>query len=91
LAPIDLTRFKALSQNVQGKDAVPEAVYNKKFNRHLDVLPDPRTRVPVPQAEDGDETTAYYNVRVAAAQGPSGWVCSLGSITFATLLTPPSA
>ena len=60
VAPMDTGRFKALSQNKQPQSVVPEIVCNKKYNRHLDVLPNPTTRVPL-SAVPGDATSTYIN------------------------------
>eukprot|EP00049_Salpingoeca_infusionum_P018665 m.358235 g.358235 ORF g.358235 m.358235 type:complete len:766 (+) comp18079_c0_seq1:269-2566(+) len=81
LSPLDMGGFKALSQNIQKHECVPEAVRNKKFNRHLDVLPDPRTRVNLPMI-NGDETTTYINANyVRGADGnPKRYICAMGPL-----------
>ena len=37
--------FKAIPIHVEDESCIPEVVRNKKYNRHMDVLPNPRTRV----------------------------------------------
>jgi protein tyrosine phosphatase len=60
IAPKDTERYKALSQNKQPVSAVPAFARNKTFNRHLDVLPNPATRVPL-APYGNDETSTYIN------------------------------
>lgn len=91
IAPVDTDAFKRISQNVQPKEAVPADVCNKKFNRHLDVLPNPRTRVEVPMTQTegvDDPTTAYYNGNYV--HGPDkndrAYICAMGPLP-ATLKT----
>jgi protein tyrosine phosphatase len=87
LAPMDKDVFKKLSQSVQPHEAVPEPVRNKRFNRHLDVLPDPRTRVPLPMLDD-DVATSYINANyIHGPDGSSkGYICAMGPLP-ATLKT----
>lgn len=81
IAPADMAAFKALSQNVQPRDVIPEVVRNKRFNRHMDVLPDPRTRVVLPMI-NGDEATTYVNANyVRGADGKAkSYICAMGPL-----------
>ncbi|EDQ86792.1 uncharacterized protein MONBRDRAFT_38265 [Monosiga brevicollis MX1] len=81
IAPLDTARFKRISQNVQPHSAVPEAVRNKRFNRHMDVLPHPETRVQLPTIGN-DPASAYINANYV--HGPSGsdreYICAMGPL-----------
>ena len=81
LAPLDVKRFKKINQNVQPQECVPEPVRNKRFNRHMDVLPNPETRVPLPEISD-DATSSYINANYI--RGPDGsshaYVCAMGPL-----------
>eukprot|EP00045_Choanoeca_perplexa_P009387 m.90347 g.90347 ORF g.90347 m.90347 type:complete len:689 (+) comp14877_c0_seq2:208-2274(+) len=81
LAPLDTKRFKKLSQNVEKHEAIPEAVRNKRYNRHMDVLPNPATRVQLPVLKE-DVTTSYVNANYV--HGPDGnkkaYICAMGPL-----------
>lgn len=79
IAPCDSQRYKKLPLNKQPHSAVPKEVRNKVHNRHLDVLPNPKTRVPLPEV-NGDATTSYINANfVRGAQGQKNmYICTQG-------------
>ena len=81
VAPLDTQRFKKISQNVQKHEAIPEPVRNKRYNRHMDVLPNPATRVQLPAIND-DVTTSYVNANFI--HGPDGnkqaYICAMGPL-----------
>jgi protein tyrosine phosphatase len=69
LAPLEGFRFSSLDFNVEKEDVVPECVRSKAFNRFMDVLPNPATRVPVAQWR-GAAGSDYYNANyVRGADG----------------------
>eukprot|EP00730_Choanoeca_flexa_P017386 TRINITY_DN8366_c0_g1_i8.p1 TRINITY_DN8366_c0_g1~~TRINITY_DN8366_c0_g1_i8.p1 ORF type:complete len:791 (+),score=208.37 TRINITY_DN8366_c0_g1_i8:215-2587(+) len=80
-APMDTKRFKSISQNVQKHEVIPQEVRNKRYNRHMDVLPNPATRVQLP-AINNDVTTSYVNANYI--HGPDGnskaYICAMGPL-----------
>nr|BAJ52656.1 protein tyrosine phosphatase [Monosiga ovata] len=77
IAPLDVARYKALNQNRCAVEQVPKCVQNKEYNRHLDVLPNPTSRVPLSPIP-GDETSTYINANfVRDCQGNGkGYICT---------------
>lgn len=60
LAPFDNPRYVDLSYNEEAPSAIPECVRSKVFNRFMDVLPNPRTRVKL-SVDQRDPTAEYIN------------------------------
>lgn len=58
LAPLDLTVYDKLGQNLIGEDRLPKGVSH--LNRYNNILPNPRSRVRIPKLGN-DETTTYIN------------------------------
>ncbi len=66
--------------NQQPADVVPECVRSKKFNRHMDVLPNPATRVTL-MALPNDPTSSYINANyVRGWDGKRQYVCTQGPL-----------
>jgi protein tyrosine phosphatase len=60
LAPFDNPRYVDLSYNEEVASAIPECVRSKVFNRFMDVLPNPTTRVKL-SPNPRDPTAEYIN------------------------------
>lgn len=57
IAPFDSLRYLDIDLHCEDPSVVSKAVLNKDYNRYLDVLPNPFTRVQLPEIE-GDPTTS---------------------------------
>eukprot|EP00054_Salpingoeca_dolichothecata_P014954 m.85200 g.85200 ORF g.85200 m.85200 type:complete len:633 (-) comp21251_c0_seq2:242-2140(-) len=73
------SKFKALDNNLTMPEEIPECVRNKKHNRYMDILPNPKTRVPLDKIGD-DETSEYINANfVRSFDGnPTFYVAAMG-------------
>eukprot|EP00051_Salpingoeca_urceolata_P012884 m.160737 g.160737 ORF g.160737 m.160737 type:complete len:314 (+) comp17630_c0_seq4:1070-2011(+) len=60
VAPFDVARYNRIDYNLCPKELVPRPVRNKKYNRFMDILPNPNTRVPLQRVGDSEESE-YYN------------------------------
>ena len=64
--------FSLLSMNVVDRADLPGEVVNKRMNRHLDILPNPRTRVilPAPVGKESDPRHSYINANYIRGSDP---------------------
>ena len=60
VAEVNNASYNALDRNRVTKGALPDAVWNKVLNRHLDIMPCPQSRVTV-GTEDESEVAQYIN------------------------------
>ena len=60
ITPFDSQRYVDLSYNEEPVTVIPECVRSKVFNRFMDVLPNPRSRVQLPE-DPRDPTASYIN------------------------------
>ena len=77
----DVDAFNKLSDNLTKPEGIPKEVRSKKYNRYMDILPNPRTAVKLPESH-GDVASTYINAnyvrgyvegddkRYVAAMGP---------------------
>ena len=61
MAPFDNLRYVDLSFNEESALSIPPWVRNKQYNRFMDVLPNPKSRVILP-CEDQDATVIVYTL-----------------------------
>lgn len=80
LEPLDIPSFEALDNQLSYAVDIPECVRNKKFNRYMDIIPNPASAVHLAEIPD-DPTSTYINANFVrncddeprayiAAQGP---------------------
>lgn len=60
ITPFDSQRYVDIKYNEEPVDVIPECVRSKVFNRFMDVLPNPRSRVKLPH-DPRDPTADYVN------------------------------
>lgn len=60
LGPRDVEAYSDLEDNLTTKAEIPECVRNKRHNRYMDILPNPRTAVRLAKIGD-DEESEYVN------------------------------
>eukprot|EP00035_Acanthoeca_spectabilis_P014701 m.285279 g.285279 ORF g.285279 m.285279 type:complete len:738 (+) comp16200_c2_seq1:85-2298(+) len=79
IGPCDMVAFADLDDNLTWEDEIPECVRSKVYNRYMDILPNPKTRVPLPVI-NSDPRTEYVNANYV--RGPSGnpkhYICAMG-------------
>eukprot|EP00038_Savillea_parva_P006576 m.164608 g.164608 ORF g.164608 m.164608 type:complete len:723 (+) comp12447_c0_seq1:54-2222(+) len=79
IGPCDMVAFADLDDNLTWEDEIPECVRSKVYNRYMDILPEPKTRVPLPMINN-DPRTEYINANFV--RGPDGnpkhYVCAMG-------------
>eukprot|EP00043_Microstomoeca_roanoka_P007671 m.74047 g.74047 ORF g.74047 m.74047 type:complete len:642 (-) comp13924_c2_seq1:319-2244(-) len=77
----DVKAFEAIDNYLTQVEEIPEAVRNKKHNRYMDILPNPRTAITLPMIGD-DEGSAYVNANYV--RGPEGqprfYVAAMGPL-----------
>lgn len=89
LAPLDEPGYGKLAMRKTMPNEVPEAVRNTRFNRHLDVLPNPDTAVQLDQV-GSDVSSSYINANfVTGANGSSEtnskkYICAQGPLETTT-------
>eukprot|EP01147_Barroeca_monosierra_P010372 gene10372-2505_t len=69
IGPPDIKAFDAIDNYLTPVEDIPEAVRNKKHNRYMDILPNPRTAVKLSML-DNDPSTTYINANYV--RGPLG-------------------
>jgi len=79
IGPCDMLAFADLDDNLTWEDEIPECVRSKVYNRYMDILPNPKTRVNLPIIKD-DPKTQYVNANfVRGADGnPKHYICAMG-------------
>lgn len=65
----DVGAYEVLDDNLSQVEDIPECARNKMHNRFMDIIPNPASRVMLPEV-DGDPTTAYVNANFI--HGPDG-------------------
>jgi protein tyrosine phosphatase len=83
IAPCKVEKYSVMDKKKEQKDCVIAEVRNTKFNRYIDMLPNPRTRVKLPIL-DGVVETGYVNANYV--RGPDGF-----SSTFVAAMAPMPA
>lgn len=81
IGPCDGTEFELVDNNLVDVNVLPVGVRNKKYNRFLDILPNPVTRVPLPRIND-DIDTEYINANyVRGFDGnPKMYIAAMGPL-----------
>jgi len=77
--------FSLLSMNVVDRADLPGEVVHKRMNRHLDILPNPRTRVilPVPAGKGSDPRMSYINanyIRGSSGTNKKNFIAAMGPL-----------
>eukprot|EP00037_Helgoeca_nana_P015360 m.143421 g.143421 ORF g.143421 m.143421 type:complete len:728 (+) comp22984_c0_seq2:83-2266(+) len=79
IGPCDMVAFADLDDNLTWEDEIPECVRSKVYNRYMDILPNPETRVHLKILND-DPRTEYVNANFV--RGPDGnpkhYLCAMG-------------
>jgi hypothetical protein len=89
MAPLEKKKFLSLPLQLTPPNAIPMSVCNRSFNRSLDVLPTPATRVVLTPLRDMDyDVYTYVNANfVRSATGePRGYIVGMGSASYRFLL-----
>eukprot|EP00051_Salpingoeca_urceolata_P033867 m.22546 g.22546 ORF g.22546 m.22546 type:complete len:584 (+) comp6858_c0_seq2:548-2299(+) len=79
LGPRDLDTFSKMDNYLTMPEEIPECVRNKKYNRYMDILPNPKTAVPLDEI-DGEPESTYINANfVRGYDGdPKAYIAAMG-------------
>eukprot|EP00055_Hartaetosiga_balthica_P001006 m.138003 g.138003 ORF g.138003 m.138003 type:complete len:601 (-) comp12910_c0_seq1:117-1919(-) len=81
IGPCDKTAFDEIDNNLTTIEEIPACVRNKRHNRYLDILPNPKTAIKLPIVQN-DPESEYVNANYV--QGPNGdpkfYVAAMGPL-----------
>ena len=74
-------RYRRIDKRILPSSVVPVEVRNSKFNRHMDILPNPSTAVSMPLV-NGDVTTGYVNANFVQGwdEEPGAFIAAMGPL-----------
>jgi len=77
----DVKKFEGIDNHLASVSEIPAPVRNKTHNRYMDILPNPKTRVPLSE-QPGDPTSTYVNANYVRGYNgdPKHYIAAMGPL-----------